>query len=259
MAALLDFCKIFTNSGRSVMKKILLLAVLGIMAAAGNSFAWDIKIPGTFVQGEFRDLTRELGSAIAYRNLAPAEPLGITGFDVAAQASFISIDKETSQWKNVTNNEAPNYIAYPTIRARKGLPFGIDVGAMYSYISNTSIQLYGAEISKAILEGSVATPAVGIRGSYTRVAGAGDISLQTAGIDASISKGFIFITPYAGGGMIWLDGKYEGNVASLKRESIWQPRGFAGVKISPLPLVGLTAEMEYATRPIYSLKLGVSF
>src|SRR6185369_17390507 len=176
-----------------------------------------------FAQGEFKDLTREFGSAIAYRNLAPAEPLGITGFDVAAQASFINIDKEAAQWKKVTS-EAPSYIVYPTVRARKGLPFGIDVGAMYSYVANTDIQLYGAEISKAILEGGIASPALGIRGSYTRLAGAGDLSLQTAGIDASISKGFIFVTPYAGGGMLWLDGKFKGNTpgVNLTSESIWQ-------------------------------------
>jgi hypothetical protein len=145
------------------------------------------------------------------------------------------------------------------VRARKGLPFGIDVGAMYSDIANTDINLYGAEISKAFLEGGVATPALGVRGSYTRVAGAGDVSMQTAGIDASISKGFIFITPYAGGGMLWLDGKNNSSLAVLQRESVWQPRGFVGAKISPLPLVGLTAELEYAVRPVYSLKLGVSF
>ena len=241
------------------MKKILLLALVAVMAAAGNSMAWDIKVPAGYGQGEFKDLTREFGSAIAYRNLAPAEPLGITGFDVAAQASFINIDKEASQWKKVTNSDAPSYIAYPTVRARKGLPFGIDVGAMYSYIADTKIQLYGAEISKAILEGGVASPALGIRGSYTRLTGAGDISLQTAGIDASISKGFIFLTPYAGGGMLWLDSKYKGNIVTLNSESVWQPRGFVGVKISPIPLVGLTAEMEYAVRPIYSVKLGLSF
>jgi len=241
------------------MKKILLLTVLAVMAAAGNSMAWDIRIPAGFGQGEFKDLTREFGSAIAYRNLAPAEPLGITGFDVAAQASFINIDKEASQWRKVTGSDAPSYVAYPTVRARKGLPFGVDLGAMYSYISNTSIQLYGAEISKAILEGGIASPALGIRGSYTMLTGAGDLSLQTAGIDASISKGFIFVTPYAGGGMLWLDGKSNSSAVSLKSESIWQPRGFVGVKISPLPLVGLTAELEYAVRPIYSVKLGVSF
>ena len=241
------------------MKKILSFALLAVLAAAGNSMAWDIKIPGTLVQSEFKDLTKEFGSAIAYRNLAPAEPLGITGFDVAAQASFISIDNEAAQWQKVTGNDAPSFIAYPTIRARKGLPFGIDVGAMYSYIPDADIQLFGAELSKAILEGGVAYPAIGIRGSYTRLAGVDDLTLQTAAIDASISKGFIFLTPYAGAGMIWIDSEYKGSVATLTGESMWQPRGFVGIKISPLPLVGLTAEVEYSARPIYSVKLGVSF
>jgi hypothetical protein len=45
----------------------------------------------------------------------------------------------------------------------------------------------------------------------------------------------------------------------LKSESFWQPRYFAGLKISPLPLLGITAEAEYQERPIYSLKLALSF
>ena len=84
---------------------------------------------------------------------------------------------------------------------------------MYTYVDDTDIQVYGAEISKAILEGSVATPALGVRATYSRLNGIDDFELQTAGIDASISKGFLFLTPYAGGGMLWIDGKYDGNAA----------------------------------------------
>jgi hypothetical protein len=83
--------------------------------------------------------------------------------------------------------------------------------------------------------------------------------MQTAGIDATISKGFLMITPYAGGGMLWIDSTPAGHIGFLQRESFWKPRGFVGVKISPLPLIGVTAEVEYATRPIYSLKAGISF
>lgn len=241
------------------MKKILLLAALTIFAAAGNALAWDITIPGTLVQGEFKDLTREFGSAIAYRNLAPAAPLGLTGFDVAVQGSFISIDNEAAQWKKATGNNAPSFVGIPSVRVRKGLPLGIDLGAMYSYVPDSNIKLVGAEISKAILDGGMASPALGIRGTYTRLLGVDNLTMQTAGIDASISKGLLFLTPYAGAGMVWLDGKYDGNLVSLKQESMWQPRGFVGVKISPIPLIGLTVEAEYAARPIYSVKLGVSF
>jgi hypothetical protein len=241
------------------MKKILFLVLL-VMLTATETMAWNINIPAGYGQGEFKDLTRDLGSAIGYRNLVPAEPLGVLGFDVSAQTSFIEIDDNSSYWSAVTD-DAPGYITAPSIRVRKGLPFGIDIGAMYTYIADTDIQVYGAEISKAILEGSVATPALGVRATYSRLSGIDDMSLQTAGIDASISKGILIFTPYAGVGMLWIDGKYDGNTpgVSLDQESFWQSRGFAGLKITPIPLVSVTAEAEYAVRPIYSLKVGINF
>lgn len=242
------------------MKRLLvMLAALTMLLAGGEALAWDLNFPGGYAQSEFKDLSKELGSAIAYRNLAPAAPLGLTGFDAAVQASFISIKNDNSYWKRAAG-DAPSYIGYPTLRVRKGLPFGIDVGAMYSYVMDSNVKLYGAEVSKAILEGSVATPAVGVRATYTKLAGVSQLDLQTAGIDASISKGFLMLTPYAGAGMLWIDSKPNKNLATLvTSESMWQPRGFVGVKVSPIPLVGFTAEVEYATRPIYSIKAGVSF
>jgi len=241
------------------MKKLFLLAAALLVMTAADAFAWKISIPAGLSQNEFKDLTKELGSAIAYRNLAPAEPLGLTGFDIAAQASMVSIENNNSYWEKVTGFDAPEYVAAPSLRARKGLPFGIDIGAMYTDIYDTDIQVYGAELSKAILEGSAATPALGVRATYSKLDGIDDFDLQTAGIDATISKGFLFLTPYAGGGMLWIDGKYTGSLVSLSTESFWQSRGFVGLKISPLPFVNITAEAEYAARPIYSLKLGVGF
>jgi hypothetical protein len=130
---------------------------------------------------------------------------------------------------------------------------------MYAYVPDSNVKLYGAEVSKAILEGGVASPAFGVRGTWTKLAGVSDLDLQTAGVDATISKGFVIFTPYAGGGMLWIDSKPTGRISALKSESMWQPRGFVGMKISPLPLFGITAEVEYAARPIYSLKVGLSF
>ena len=45
----------------------------------------------------------------------------------------------------------------------------------------------------------------------------------------------------------------------LREEKIWQPRYFAGCVITPIPLLGITGEVEYAKRPVYSLKLSMSF
>jgi hypothetical protein len=94
-----------------------------------------------------------------------------------------------------------------------------------------------------------------------------DLDLQTAGIDASISKGILFLTPYAGAGAVWIRSKATGDLqkfstastGALKTEELWQPRVFAGLKISPIPLFGITVEAEYQERPIYSLKAALSF
>lgn len=235
------------------MKRVLLLALL-LLLVASEALSWDVGFNPSLGQSGFKDVSKELGSAFAYRNLAPAAPLGLTGFDIAAQASFISLKDNSGYGSN-----PPSYLGFPTVRVRKGLPLGIDVGAMYSYVIDSNVKLYGVEVSKALLEGGVAFPALGVRGTWTKLAGINDLDLQTAGVDATVSKGFLFLTPYAGGGMVWIDSKPKGTISGLKSESFWQPRGFAGLKVSPLPLVGVTAEVEYAARPIYSLKLGVSF
>ncbi len=250
------------------MKKILLLALSLTLVMGTQAMAKDISFGNsTLVQGQFRDLSREAGAAISFKNTAPAAPLGITGFDAGVEVSAANIKSDSPYWKAAFGNDAPSYLFLPKLRARKGLPFGIDVGAMYSYVPGSNVKLLGAELSKAILEGTMATPALGIRATYTRLTGVNDLDLQTAGIDASVSKGFLFLTPYAGAGYLWINSKAKGNLsastslagAPLKTETIYQPRVFAGLKVSPLPFFGITAEVEYEVRPIYSLKAAVSF
>ncbi len=251
------------------MKKLVLYGatVAALTLAASPLLAKDINFSSALTQGEFKDLSKEAGVAIGYRNMVPSAPLGITGFDVGIEMSAISINNNSTYWKAAFNNDAPNYLIFPKIRARKGLPFGLDIGAMYSYVPGTNVKVYGVELSKAILEGSVATPAVSVRTTYTRLAGVSDLNLQTFGLDASISKGFILATPYAGAGMMFINSEAKGNLKSksqtagidLKSETISVPRVFGGVKLTPIPLLAITVEAEYATRPIYSLKAAVSF
>lgn len=251
------------------MNKFIVAAAALALLVGTQAMARDVSFNSGISQGDFRDLSKQAGAAIGYRNTAPAAPLGITGFDAGIEASAMDIKSNSSYWNAAFNGDAPSYLVLPKVRIKKGLPFGIDVGAMYSYVPDSNIKLYGVEVSKAILDGTLATPAIGIRGTYTRLAGVNDLNLQTAGIDATISKGILFLTPYAGAGEVWVNSKATGNLQSfssstpglgpLKSEDIWQPRVFAGLKISPLPLFGITAEAEYQVRPIYSLKAALSF
>lgn len=247
------------------MKRILSSLIIGsTLLAASVAGARDIHFTSGLVQSQFKELSKEAGAALAYRNAAPSTPLGITGFDLGVELSVIDIKKESQYWRAAMNNDPASYLYIPSIRARKGLPFGIDVGGMYSYVPDSNVKLFGFEVSKALMEGSALLPAVGVRASYTKLAGVNDLDVQTVGIDANISKGFAIITPYAGAGMVWVDSKAKGDLqrlspVTLGEEKLWLPRGFAGAKITILPFVAVTGEIEYAVRPIYTIKAAVDF
>ncbi|MDD2539834.1 MAG: hypothetical protein PHH28_02175 [Desulfuromonadaceae bacterium] len=251
------------------MKRLLCGMVAATLAfTVSPVLAADINFTRGIDQSSFKSLSKEAGAALAYRNMAPAAPLGITGFDIGLEVSAIDISSNSNYWNAAFNNEAPSYLVIPKIRARKGLPFGIDVGAMYSYVPDSNIKFYGVELSKSVLDGTMATPALGVRATYTNLAGVDDLSLQTYGIDASVSKVFLFITPYAGAGMLWINSDAKGNLKSktlselgidLKSETISVPRVFGGIKVTPFPLLGITGEVEYVFRPIYSLKAAINF
>lgn len=246
------------------MKKLVVLALSLALLGGTQAMARDIDFDGNFVsQGEFKEFSRQAGAALSYRNAAPAEPLGITGFDAGVEVTAIDISDEASYMEKAFDYDAPSYLVFPKLRVRKGLPFGIDVGAMYAYVPGSNIELWGGEVSKAILDGTMATPALGVRATYTRLTGVDDLDLQTAGIDASISKGILFLTPYAGAGAVWIDSEPKGNLTTvnpdLTNETFWQPRYFAGLKISPLPILSVTAEAEYQERAMYTLKVALDF
>jgi hypothetical protein len=247
-----------------MLRKLALLAAL-VVAASTQAKAADISFSSPLLQGQFRSLSKEAGMGLAYRNAAPAAPLGVTGFDAGIEVSGVDIRKETAYWQTATNGDAPSYLVLPKLRIRKGLPFGIDVGGSYSWVPDSNVRAFGFEVSKAILEGSAATPALGIRGSYSRLTGVNDVGMQTFGIDASLSKGFAFLTPFAGAGVVRIDSEPKGELqrlasatVPLSKEHIWQPRLFGGAEVKLL-LVRITAEVEYAVRPIYTLRASVGF
>jgi hypothetical protein len=251
------------------MKKIAIVIVCLSLLIAEQVLAKNISFNAGLVQDEFKDLSKEAVAMLSYKNMAPAAPLGITGFDIGVESSFVKITSgNNNYWEKAFADEAPSMLAAPRIRIRKGLPGGIDIGAMYSTVPGSNIRLIGTEVSYAVLKGGVATPALGVRGTFTKLSGVDDLDFQTAGIDASISKGFVIMTPYAGAGMIYFNNKAKGNLQSLSTtltgsplsdEKIWQPRYFVGLKISPIPVFGVTAEVEYLNQPVYSLKVALSF
>lgn len=224
--------------------------LLSLPAAAG-----ELNVGNLTTQAEFRALTEDLGAALSYKGLTPAAPLGITGFDVGLATTVTRIENSAAMSRAGITGA---HVIVPTLRAHKGLPFGIDAGVMYSQVPGTGISLWGGELRYALVQGGVAMPAVGLRGSYTRVSGVNQLDFDTKGLDLSISKGFTLFTPYAGVGAVWVSATPNG-VAGLSKETVTQGKLFAGLNAN-FGFVNLALEGdrtgEVAT---YGLKLGFRF
>jgi len=244
---------------RSKSLAALLYSLLVVIAFSGPVFAGnDISLPSTFTQSQFDDLSRELGLAISYVPLSPAAPLGLLGFDIGIEGTAAHIDNNQLFWTEAIGKTPPSYLAFPKIHAQKGLPFGFDVGLVYAKAPGTNIGLVGGELKWAILKGGIASPAIAIRGDYTKLTGVSDIEMEDYGADISISKGFGFITPYAGYGVVWISSKDKSNVVTLNNFNSNESKGFVGVKFSFF-IMSLVGEADFSKVPSYSGRLNFSF
>lgn len=245
------------------MRKPLSYAVAGLLLivgaatntvyAAGN----DIVIPGAISQGDFDTFIDEMGTAIAYNPISPAEPLGTLGFEVGMAVSTVKID--TSVWDQVVQDgSAPSTLPVPRLLARKGLPFGFDVGISRIAVPGSNIAVNGLELRKAILEGSTVTPAVSVLVHGSKLTGVSAIDLSTYGLDAGISKGFAMLTPYAGVGQVWIKGSENTGLGLADRKTN-MTRSYAGIRIGFLPFMNLVAQVDFADVNSYSLRLNVGF
>jgi len=234
------------------MKKYLpLLCALGCFVQP--VWAANINLSNFNAQPAFRTFSEDLGSALSYKPVTPPAPLGITGFDIGLEVTSTKMrNLDTATGSSMTN------LVVPKLHIYKGLPLNFDIGAFYSAVPTTNIKFYGGELRYAILEGSAAMPAVGIRGALTKLTGVSQLALTTKSLDVSISKGFAIFTPYAGIGRVWVDSTPDA-ATGLTKESFQQGKVFVGGNIN---LGAANVALEYdktGTAPSYSAKLGFRF
>jgi len=182
-------------------------------------------------QSEFRSLSEDLGAALSYKPLTPTAPLGITGFDVGLAVTATKIKNSDLLQRAGAGDHST--LPVPSLRLNKGLPLDIDIGLMVGAVPGTNIRLYGGELRYALVSGGVAMPAIGIRGSYTKLTGVDQLDFDTKGVDLSISKGFLMLTPYAGVGKVWAASTPK-NIPppGLSKESFSLNKVFGGVNLN---------------------------
>jgi len=214
-----------------------LLALVCALGARGEGFDQ----LGSITQPEFRSLSEDLGAALSYKPLVPAEPLGITGFDIGIEASVTDL-RSPQILEQATSHDVPEVLPLARLHAHKGLPFGIDVGLSYSAVPDLDIELWGGELRYAILKGGVATPALALRASFTSLKGVDQLDFDTRAVDLSLSKGFALLTPYAGVGRVWVTSTPKG-VPSLAEEDFGLNKYFAGLNVA-LGIASFAAEAD---------------
>ena len=214
----------------------------------------DINQLGKLSQSEFNSLSRDLLSAASYKAIAPAEALGITGFDVGAEFTLTQLSSEAI-WKKAGADVSQ--LVMPKLHIHKGLPFNIDVGAMITRVPNSNIQLMGAEIRYAFIEGGVTTPAVAVRAAVTKLSGVDQLDFKSQSIELTASKGLAMFTPYVGVGKVW--GATTPNVANLKKTTDSQNKLFAGINAN-FGLLNIAGEVDKTgDNQSVSVKLGLRF
>ena len=239
------------------MKPHRIAAALLLLVVAVSAHA-EIDRLQTLTQAQFRSLAEDLGAALSYKPLQPTAPLGISGFDVGVAATATRLKHPELFERATGNSDFPSTVVVPSLRVSKGLPWDFDASVMYSAVPKTGVTLWGGALSRAFVSGNAALPALGVRASYTKVFGVDQLDFYSAGLDASISKGFGPVTPYVGAGKVWSASTPQ-STTGLRRESFSQTKVFAGLGFK-VSVVNFVVEYDRTgTANSYGAKLGLRF
>lgn len=238
------------------MHRILIVAIMLAVSSAALAND-DIDNLQALAQTQFHDLSADLGAAVTFKPLQSAEPEGITGFDIGVDFSGTQVEHKQA-WTIATGGSDVDTVPMARLRVSKGLPGDIDIGAFYSTAPNSNIKAWGAELRYALVEGGVTTPAIGLRGSYSKVSGVDKLGFHTSSIELSISKGFGPLTPYAGIGHVWISSDPDASTL-LESESFGETEKFVGINIG-MAVMNLAFEWNrIGDNTTYAAKLSFGF
>lgn len=240
------------------MKKLFIIILS--LSCIGFANAKDIELSADLTQTEFSDFISEFGTSVLFNPMAPAEPLGMLGFDVSLETVITDISDDKAYWTKVLDDHDPySYLVVPRLHVQKGLAFNLDVGAMYVAVPDSNITLWGLEAKYAVLEDGIVTPALSFRASYSKLQGVDDVALNTQSLDVLVSKEFLMLTGYAGASLLRMSGSENSSAVNLDDVSETGYRGLVGMQFSPFPLLIINGEVSLGEVPQYGLKIGLRF
>ncbi|MDP4300568.1 hypothetical protein [Leptothrix discophora] len=227
------------------------------LIACGAAHAADINAINQLNQTQFRQLSEDLGAAVSYKAMTPAEGLGLIGFDIGIGMTGTKLENVAALTAAAGGSDVPSTLPLVSVRAVKGLPFGVDVGVALGAVPGSNVRTTGGELRWAFVGGGMLTPAIAVRAAINNLSGVDNLKVDTTSLDVSISKGFVMFTPYAGVGTVKVKTSAPGT--TLAGEKFNQKKIFGGVNIN-LGLVNLALETDKTGEATsYGAKVGLRF
>lgn len=238
-----------------------LWAVAVLLGIGSQARADDLDEIANLAQNQFAVFVEEAAAVVGYKSLSPAEPLGVTGFDVGVELSATVLD-DTGIWSLASSatGDFTEILPVPRLHVHKGLPFNIDVGVAYSAVPDSNITLWGGELKYAFVEGGTLMPALALRGTYATLTGVDQLGMDNYGLELAVSKGLAMLTLYGGIGQQWTTATPEAEAAAvLQEEDVSLTKVYGGLAFS-LFLLNFSAEVDVTGGlSTYSAKAGLRF
>lgn len=238
-----------------------------MLAFAPAAFAQEIDFDPAITQEEFRAFSEVMSQAIFATPVEPARAGSLLDFEVGVAATALPVDEEAAYWLRSTPAGESDllmsgHVLVPRVVATKGLSV-IGVSASYAVIPGTDVKMMGANLDVPIIRGSVATPSLNVRGTYSTLQGIEEYELSNYGAELFISKGFGPITPYAAAGIVRTNAagevRDENDSVLLRLEDEFQnERITLGVRISLL-VPKIVIEATEGTERSYAAKVSIGF
>jgi hypothetical protein len=216
----------------------------------------------TTTQKEFSIFSRVVGQSIFATPVTPARASGIASFDVGVAANLVHVDTNADYWKHAvsSNITTSGYLAVPRITASKGFGF-VTIHGTYAKVNKTNAKIYGGAIDIPIIRGTVASPELALRGSYSALTGVDVFKEKTYGLEAFLSKGFGPLMPYVAVGRMRTNG--NGKLTVSGQTTTLTDRGnlnryTVGLRLS-LFLPKIVVEATQAQVRSYAAKVSIGF
>jgi hypothetical protein len=146
-------------------------------------------------------VVRQLAASIMNAPIAPAETLGLNGFDIAFSNTwaFLSASgadiNDPAPWERVHPEHNPSHVMWrPGVTIRKGLPLSLEVGANWSWVAFSRQTALGGFARWSVFEGYKKAPDVTMQIGYAGYVG--NDELELGALDGSLSIGHTFPVGY---------------------------------------------------------------